>query len=215
MKATKCCVSVICGLVVGVCVSAAVVFLVLQRVLTEQPILECAGADEALCGSESDYAVISSYDFQQLLFRAGHDLYSEKQKTGEMHGVESLEKHLQEMSEQKSTTLSVSKKCVSCQAESLQCAVKQASRCLPACFKACSKECKACIDKACSVRASCGGIHGVSIQMPFTCPDGEKAHLAPDATLVNESIGVNCQGGSNSTGSDSTTGRFLAARGAA
>lgn len=75
--------------------------------------------------------------------------------------------------------------CLTCQGDSLDCAVQQ-MQCFEFCAESsCSAQCRGCIQQKCDLRKSCGGVAGETIQNPYTCTNNDPNLMHVDHDLLN------------------------------
>lgn len=139
--------------------------------------MTCALEGEALCGSASDMAVLNTSQFAKDLVRAGAKAY------GDSSGSQAIEEVI--------GAGRLSAACLACQGASLDCSVQQRS-CFSLCGDKCAKSCKTCVHQHCDVSKACGGVPGVTVQMPLICanPDNADELTASVDILEIEFIGT-------------------------
>jgi len=139
-----------------------------------EPMACAVEGEEPLCGSASDMAVLNTSTFSKSLETAGRKAYAR-----DTTGVQALTAVL--------GAGALSDGCLACQGASLDCSVQQ-SECFSICSDSgnCAKECKECIHKYCDVQKACGGVAGVTVQIPYICADtNAQADLTASAEVLN------------------------------
>lgn len=160
--------------------------------------MTCAPAGQALCGSAEDIAVVNTSQFAKDIESAGPKAYG-----GDTSGAQALEAII--------GAGKLSAACLACQGASIDCSVQQTD-CFSICGDAgnCAKSCKTCIIKNCDVQKACGGVPGVSVQMPFACPSSDNKDVF-EATpeILNTKFAGECKEMACGNGTNCTSAHGL------